>query len=165
MVTPGASMALRSRQEKRNGVFADAAVDVLISSIEEARQRHERDEKVDSIIHNFGTGLALASTTTATILPSELSIWTRAIAGFATFLIAFLGRLDFGARWRWQLEMKAEYQKILDYIRPAASLPPEERAPHVKAAIQMLVTVRSKEKTIPGSGAHVADVPQRGDST
>jgi hypothetical protein len=104
-------MASETEQGERNSIFTDEAVDALIGSIEEAKKRHEKDEKTDSVMHNYGTALAMVATTTATVLPMELSLWTRVAAGVGTFLIAFLGRLDFGARWRWQMEMRAEYQK------------------------------------------------------
>lgn len=106
----------------------------------------------DSVWHNGGTGVALAATTIATVLPVNYSTWARGAAGVATFIIAISRALDFGSRWRWHLDMRARYYVLLDRVNQVAVMPPDDRARVLAAIYGDLARVRAQELAIPGSG-------------
>lgn len=138
------------------------AILALRTSVARATRPHKRASKIDSWCHNYGTGLALAATATATILPVEYSIWARIASGCATFLIAFLRALDFGARWRWHVDMYAEYATLLDRIEAVSVTPPDRRGVALERIYGELVRIRGREKLIPGTGTTfpAIDIPE-----
>lgn len=108
--------------------------------------------KRDSFLHNGSTMAAMAATTAATVIPADHAIWARCAAGTATFLIAVARALDFGARWRWHLNMRARYAILLDRVDRVALLPVEGRSAALVQIYDDLSKVRSSERGIPGSG-------------
>ena len=106
----------------------------------------------DSFFHNGGTLLALAATTTATLLPASQLFWARIASGVATFVIALSRALDFGGRWRWHIEMRNGYRSMLDRVNLVEILPDDERLAEMKRIYHDLAALRLRENTIPGSG-------------
>ncbi|MCI3934525.1 hypothetical protein [Streptomyces sp. AN091965] len=132
------------------------AADDLRATLREAARPHARGARVDSAWHNGGTGLALAATTAATVLPVGYSTWARVAAGVATFLIALLRALDFGSRWRWHLNMRARYTSLVDRVDRVAVLPPDQRAEALRQLYDDLSKIRAQERAIPGSASGIA---------
>jgi hypothetical protein len=112
---------------------------------------HKRKSAADSVYHNLGTAIALAATTTATVLPASLSTWARIASGLATFLIALARALDFGARWRWHLRMKAKYTGMLYRVEKVQLLPSDEQSSALQLIFDELVALHKDEAGIPGS--------------
>ncbi|MEU8604727.1 hypothetical protein [Streptomyces parvulus] len=106
----------------------------------------------DSLLHNGITMISMAATTAATIIPGDQSIWARISAGIATLLIAVARALDFGARWRWHLNMRSRYEVLLDRVDKVSLLPVDERRAALVQVYDDLAKVRSLERGIPGSG-------------
>jgi hypothetical protein len=123
----------------------------LRAAIAQAMRPH--GGKRDSLLHNGSTMAAMAATTVATVLPVDYSTWARVAAGAATFLIAVARALDFGARWRWHLNMRSRYAVLLDRVDQTALLPAADRAEALHGVYQDLFKVRSLERGIPGVGA------------
>ncbi|MFF4629676.1 hypothetical protein [Streptomyces griseorubiginosus] len=94
----------------------------------------------------------MAATTAATVIPADHAIWARIAAGVATLLIAVARALDFGARWRWHLNMRARYAILLDRVDKVALLPVNARSDALGQIYDELSKVRSLERGIPGSG-------------
>jgi hypothetical protein len=131
----------------------------LTESIKSAMRPH--GGKRDSLLHNGSTMAAMAATTAATIIPEGFSLWGRIAAGAATFLIAVARALDFGARWRWHLNMRSRYAVLLDRVDQVALLPVDQRADALSRVYEDLFKVRALERGIPGSGTAVG-APQNG---
>ncbi|MFD4409174.1 hypothetical protein [Streptomyces sp. NPDC058475] len=132
------------------------AADNLRATLEAAARPHARGARIDSAWHNAGTGLALAATTAATILPSNHSSWARVAAGAATFLIALLRALDFGSRWRWHLNMRARYTSLVDRVDRVAVLPADRRPEALAQLYDELAKIRGQERAVPGSASSLA---------
>ncbi|WP_033313328.1 hypothetical protein RFN58_29555 [Streptomyces iakyrus] len=129
----------------------------LTTSIKLAMRPH--GGKRDSLLHNGSTMAAMAATTVATVLPVDYSTWARVAAGVATFLIAVARALDFGARWRWHLNMRSRYAVLLDRVDQAALLPAGEQAGALHRIYEDLFKVRSLERGIPGVSAFSNSLP------
>lgn len=123
----------------------------LAAGIRKAMRPH--GGKRDSFLHNGTTMAAMAATTAATVIPEDHALWVRISAGVATFLIAVARALDFGARWRWHLTMRARYAVLLDRVEKVSLLPPGARADALARIYDDLAEVRSLEQGIPGSGS------------
>ncbi|WP_405809831.1 hypothetical protein OG729_34375 [Streptomyces sp. NBC_00210] len=95
----------------------------------------------------------MAATTVATVLPVGYTTWARIAAGIATFLIAVARALDFGARWRWHLNMRSRYSVLLDRVDQTQLLPVEGRAEALSKIYEDLSKVRTLERGIPGGGS------------
>lgn len=130
----------------------EASIENLRRTIEKAARSHHRDARADSVWHNGGTGIAIAATTAATVLPATYSSWGRAAAGLATFLIAINRALDFGTRWRWHRTMRSRYQVLLDQTEQVLTRPTNEQGPALTHIYDELAKVRAQERTIPGTG-------------
>ncbi|MEV7393400.1 hypothetical protein [Streptomyces sp. NPDC091215] len=128
----------------------------LRATVQRAARPHARAARIDSTWHNAGTGLALAATTAATILPSNFALWARVASGVATFLIALLRALDFGSRWRWHLNMRSRYASLVDRVDRVAVLPPDQRAEALAQLYDELARIRAQERAIPGSASGAA---------
>jgi hypothetical protein len=113
----------------------------------------EHSPTADSVYHNGGTILALAATSTATIVPSDHWIWAKIVAALATFLIAVSRALDFGGRWRWHIEMQANYRALLDRVNEVSLLPKDAQLDALKRVYDKLEALRLREGGIPGAGA------------
>jgi hypothetical protein len=109
--------------------------------------------RADSVFHNGGTVLALAATGTATFLPGSYGLWARVASAIATFVIALSRALDFGARWRWHVEMRNAYTALLDRTSLVMVLPDADRLEVMKTLYADLVELRLRENRIPGAGA------------
>lgn len=131
----------------------------LTASIKSAMRPH--GGKRDSLLHNGSTMGAMAATTAATIIPADYSLWARIAAGVATFIIAVARALDFGARWRWHLNMRSRYAVLLDRVDQVALLPTDQRSDALSKVYDDLFKVRALERGIPGSGT-VVGAPQNG---
>ncbi|MFG2373804.1 hypothetical protein ACGFY9_20300 [Streptomyces sp. NPDC048504] len=129
------------------------AAAALRRTAERAAKPHARGAWIDSTWHNVGTGLAMAATTVATVLPGGYSTWTRSATGLATFLIAFLRAMDFGTRWRWHRSMRAGLLGLVDRVDGVAVLPPEQRAEELHRLHGELARIRAQDAAIPGTGA------------
>ena len=90
----------------------------LKAHITDAINEHKKDQKGDGIWFNFGTGFVLLATTASTLIPlnsGEVLLWSaKILTGLATFLVALERSLNFGARWRYHIDMRNAYQSILD---------------------------------------------------
>jgi hypothetical protein len=112
----------------------------------------EHSPRGDSLYHNGGTVVALAATATATLLPASMSVWARAAAAVATFVIAVSRALDFGGRWRWHLQMRNVYRALNDRVVGLAVLPADQRPAAAAKIFEDLASVRALENGIPGAG-------------
>lgn len=129
-----------------------SAVTSLRVRIESAAKPHRRDIWRNSKAHNGGTGLAIAATTAATVMPDDLASWARIASGVGTFLIAMSRALDFGTRWRWSVNMNARYMVLLDQLDRVTVLPEADRAGALAAVYDSLAEIRASEDSIPGAG-------------
>lgn len=145
-----------SQSDELHGDLSEQASRLSIS-IKEAMRPH--GGKRDSLLHNGSTMAAMAATTAATIIPANYAIWARIAAGIATFLIAVARALDFGARWRWHLNMRSRYAVLLDRVDQVALLPADTRADALSKIYDDLFKVRSLERGIPGSGTAASNLP------
>jgi hypothetical protein len=143
---------LQPKNEQMTVPSFHASAEPLHRTLSQAVRSHQRGARTDSIWHNGGTMLALAATTTATVLPTAYSGWARAAAGLATFLIALARALDFGTRWRWHLNMRSRYQVLLDKTEQVLVLPADEQGAVVRQIYDELAKVRTQERAIPGTG-------------
>ncbi|WP_433893208.1 hypothetical protein [Streptomyces sp. CA-111067] len=123
----------------------------LTATIRAAMRPH--GGKRDSLLHNGSTMAAMAATTAATVIPDGHALWARVAAGIATFLIAVARALDFGARWRWHLNMRSRYAILLDRVDQAQLLPPGVRQEALSRIYDELSKVRGLERGMPGVGA------------
>jgi len=129
----------------------DKATAKLRETVAEGIKNHAT--RADSFYHNGGTALALAATSTATIIPTSYAIWAKAAAAVATFTIAVARALDFGGRWRWHIEMRTGYQALVDRIDEVAVLPDAEQLDAIRKIYDKLEALRLREGAVPGSGA------------
>lgn len=80
---------------------------------------NEHSTTVDAFLYNGGTVAILLATTVATLIPgnhANLILLAKILTGFAAFWIALERTLNFGSRWRFHLELKHGYQKVLSKI-------------------------------------------------
>jgi hypothetical protein len=108
--------------------------------------------RTDSFFHNGGTALALATTTAATIIPSDAWLWPKIAAGAATFIVALARALDFGSRWRFHIDMRANYAALLDRVDEVSVLPASEQLAATKRIYDNLEKLRLREGAMPGAG-------------
>jgi hypothetical protein len=90
--------------------------------------------------------------------PVDLDSWEwvpPALSGLAAFLVAMERALNFGARWRYQLAMRAGYEHVLDQIDFLRTLPEEEQKRYRAEIVAELRALRRREGMIPGVGAPV----------
>jgi hypothetical protein len=122
--------------------------------IEESIKEH--DPKLDSILYNGGTVLALAATllATAAVWPTEYDWIPRALSGLAAFLIAMERGLNFGARWMFHRRLRAGYRSLLLRFDVAAKMPPgNDRTTKIDQLLNDLEAFRRLEPDFPiGSG-------------
>jgi hypothetical protein len=135
------------------GVIVDSdAVDEVRALLQDGWAKHS--PKLDAIRYNYGTLIALAATSAATIIP--WSIWAKVAAAVATFIIALSRAMDFGGRWRWHWEMRMSYQALLDRTTEIGALPDAEKLDMLKKIYDGLADLRKREGNIPGtSGASI----------
>jgi hypothetical protein len=95
----------------------------------------------------------------ATVVPntSNWPLAARVATVIATLVIAMLRSLDFGARWRWQLHMRAAYLQLLDQLAVATTLTTQDRRAEVQKVAAALTELRGRESAIPGTGATASD--------
>ena len=129
----------------------DEAVSDLRLKLSKSAKAHS--PFADSFYHNGGTVLALAATTTATLLPESLTLWARIAAAVATFIIAVSRALDFGGRWRWHTQMRNAYTALLDKVSQLDVLADADRPAAAKQIFDELIALRGRENTIPGASA------------
>ncbi|HJQ27336.1 MAG TPA: hypothetical protein VKA60_25850 [Blastocatellia bacterium] len=133
----------------------------LSTSIKE----HSKRCFLDSFLYNGGTTAVLLATTAATFLPDSLGAWfwlPKALTAFATFWVALERVLNFGARWRFHLEMKNAYQVIEDMIDYSEHLPESKKEDYIQSIWQELMILRRREKGIPiGDGKLIEQATKR----
>jgi hypothetical protein len=128
------------------------AIDEVRALLQDGRDKHS--PRLDAIRYNYGTLIALAATSAATIVP--WAIWAKAAAAVATFIIALSRAMDFGGRWRWHWEMRMGYQALLDRTTELSALPDAEKLDMLKTIYDGLADLRKREGNIPGtSGASI----------
>lgn len=108
----------------------------------------EHDPRLDSVLFNGGTLLALAATIAATAAPwTGQHAWiARALTGLAAFLIGAERALNFGERWRYHRRMRGAYQTILERLSVARALD----APEQRTAVQGVITDLEQLRTMSG---------------
>jgi len=119
------------------------------------------DGWTDPVMFNLGTIVVLALTGFATFLPTIPAAgqypWAAPLCtALAGLLIAMERALGWGARWRFQKEMKNAYVAIVDMLEFLPLLPPSERAKYARDIFAALYAARSRESAIPNAGTNVA---------
>jgi hypothetical protein len=77
---------------------------------------------IDSFIHNWGTGIALAASGAATVVAGINPIVGASLAALATFSIGLGRSLQFGKRWAWGLNRQNVYHALIYELNGAALL-------------------------------------------
>jgi hypothetical protein len=131
-------------------VTAEQAIDQLRDELAGCVKAHS--PLGDSIYLNGGTVIALAATSTATLLPMSLSFWARLASAIATFIIALSRALDFNGRWRWHVQMRSAYMALTDRVNQLDVLPDADRPAAAAKIFDALVDLRKQENTRPGAG-------------
>jgi hypothetical protein len=136
------------------------ALEELKERLQDARKPHAR--KTDSLLYNGLTVLILLFTGTASFLPTlqpeniYLRVTAQALAALAAFAVAMERSLNFGARWRFHLEMDNAYCALIDMLEfyrvTAEMLPDAERQKYLQDFMKELYAVRRREAGIPGAG-------------
>ena len=106
----------------------------LEQDLQAAQKRHRTG---DSWYYNGGTVLILLFTGTASLLPTikpndhPVALAAQILAALAAFLVAMERSLDFGARWRFHIEMDNAYSALIGRIKTyqvaAQALPDPQR--------------------------------------
>ncbi|MER7457488.1 hypothetical protein [Micromonospora sp. NPDC126480] len=125
----------------------------LEESIRSCIQQH--DPRLDSVLFNGGTVLALAATISATAVTwsGSLSWLPRALTGFAAFLIGLERALNFGERWRYHRRRRDAYQSLLDRLNLARAVKGPKREELLDRLVDDLDRLRTSEGDIPlGNG-------------
>lgn len=118
--------------------------------VEECMKEHKPG--FDSALYNGGTLAVILFTAAATFL-FGLDAWSwipRVLTGIAAFWIAMERALNFGARWRFHLEMKKGYEMILVMINSMELLPEGERRTELEKIRRDFFGLLRRESAIPG---------------
>jgi hypothetical protein len=115
----------------------------------------EHDPRMDSILFNGGTIVALAASiaVTAHDWSGDLEWLPRVLAGLAAFLIGVERALNFGGRWRFHLRMRDAYRSLLARLAVARTLPEPQRAAAVERVLNDLEAIRRGEGGLPIGGS------------
>lgn len=131
----------------------DVAVSKLRRHLEQSIKEHSHG--VDSALYNGGTAAVILATALATFLPDLEGLWSwlpRTLTAFAAFWIALERALNFGARWRFHVEMKSGYRAILASLDILELVPEEDRAEYVESLRHDLLVLHRREAALPGVG-------------
>lgn len=126
----------------------------LEDSIRSSMNQHSH--WIDSALYNGGTVIVILLTGAATFTPDFGEPWTwvaRILTGIAACWIAIERALNFGARWRFHVEMKNEYKMVLDKYNIHKILKNrsnKEQAKSLKDILTSLDALRHRESAIPG---------------
>lgn len=131
---------------------ATALHEELVHLIEEQRP------EADSFWHNGGTAAALLLTGAATITAAIEPVVAAVCSSLATALIAIGRALDFGGRWRWHLQRRSEYSRLVYRLNAVALLAPGDQRAGVRAVYEALIEQKALDAGIPGAG-EVGTVP------
>jgi hypothetical protein len=115
-------------------------------------KEHSTKCSLDSFFYNGGTVAVILATTVATVLPQGLGDWVwipKVLTAFATFWVAIERVLNFGARWRFHLGMKNEYEVIIDMIDCYEFVPENKKEDQLQSIWQELKILRRKEGGLP----------------
>jgi hypothetical protein len=77
---------------------------------------------IDSFIHNWGTGIALAASGAATVVAAVRPVIAASLAALATFAIGLGRSLQFGKRWAWGLHRQNAYHALIYELNGASLL-------------------------------------------
>ncbi len=131
----------------------EQSLEQLKTDIAKAITEHRHDKRGDGIRFNFGTAFILFATASATLIPTE-PIWllwcAKVLTGFAALWVALERALNFGARWRYHIEMQSSYQSILDELNFMSLLDERDRNETLQNIRAELRVLRKRASEIPG---------------
>lgn len=132
------------------------SMDQLKANIAEEVAEHKNAQKGDGLRFNYGIAFVLFATAMSTLIPTEPTwlLWiAKVLTGFAVFWVALERALNFGARWRFHIEMKSAYQNVLDELNFLPFLDEKQRdetRQDIRAELRLL---RKRTSQIPGGRA------------
>jgi hypothetical protein len=111
----------------------------------------EHNPRLDSVLFNGGTIVALAATISATALPwTGSTAWApRLLSGAAALLIGIERALNFGERWRYHLRMRSSYRGLRTRLALARALTGERRREAVDRIVDDLQNLQRVEGDLP----------------
>ncbi len=131
----------------------EQSLEQLKTDIAKAITEHKHDKRGDGFRFNYGTAFVLFATVSATLIPTEPTwlLWcAKVLTGFAAFWVALERVLNFGARWRYHIEMQSSYQSVLDELNIIPLLDERERNEALQNIRAELRVLRKRAPQIPG---------------
>lgn len=123
--------------------------EVLKATLERSIKGH--DPRVDSILFNGGTAVALGATGIAAALPwSGTYSWIpRALSALAAFVIGIERSLHFGHRWQYHLLLRRRYESLLDRVDLLPTASGSKREMALSQILADLEALRHSEGNVP----------------
>jgi hypothetical protein len=111
--------------------------------------------RVDFVMYNVGTVVALLSSGAAAVVATTAPLIGAVLSGLAAFLIATTRILKFGSRWSRQLHNRGAYAALIYDLNAVAYLGEDKQNERIDEIYTRMAEIRRDGGSIPGVGDDV----------